>query len=258
VVIPITTPQPIVVQVPPPAPAVQAIVEPPPPPPARAAIPVVRPECVTADPDGDDTMVSCTWDSGFPAISADGTMLATAEIPVDDGRGHPGLTIRFVDVKTGKRVKSMLVLSPDEYVALGPDDGMEAKYRAMQTKTNRRSVAVQNVLDVGGYRSLVRLGNSTSPPDTWTIEKLAAEYDDDAVRVIDRATNTVVWQRRFSVAAEFPNRKLDGEHCEPIGVGNIAVAWDPATGTSVAEVAYRHGPEFCGESAREYVMQVRR
>jgi hypothetical protein len=258
VVIPIITPQPIVVQVPAPVPPPVEIAEALPPSP-RAVIPVVRTECVTWSPDdSDEAMESCTWDSGFPAISADGTTLVTAEIPLDDGRGHPGLTIRFIDAATGKRVKSVLVLSPDEYTSPGQDDGMEANYRAMLKKVDRRATAVQKLLDAGRYRTLVRLGSSTSEPSAPANEGLAAEYEDDAVRVIDRATNTVLWQRRFSVAAEFPNRKLDGDHCEPIAVSNVAVAWDPPTRTAVAQVTYRHGPEFCGDSAREYVVQVPR
>ena len=252
VVIPITTPQPIVVRVPAPAPAANEELVELPPPPARATMPVIRPECVTSTPEYGDTLVSCTWDSGFPAISADGSVIAAAYIPDDDGRGNPGLSIRFLDVATGKRVKDVLVLSPDEYVT--PE---AAGHAALLKKIERRAAAAQKILDESTYRSLVRLGSTNSSADRWQAAGLEAEYDGDAARIIDRASNTVLWQRRFAIGTLFPNRTLDGERCEPIDVSDVALSWDPETRTALAEVAFRHGPEFCGDSKHDYVHRVR-
>jgi hypothetical protein len=250
-VIPITTPQPIVVQVPAPAPPIPVVIDEEPPPP-RATFPVIRAECLTPIPEDGETRDSCLWDGGFPAISADGSTIVTADNKGDEPDGTPGLSIRFLDAATGKRLKELLVLSPEEYVTPAQEEAIEKQYRAMLKKVDRRSAAVQKLLDDGRYHSLTWLG--TAP-----VDGLAAEVEGDAVRVIDRTANTVLWQRRFAVATEFPNRTLDGERCEPIDVSDISIAWDAPTRTLVAEVAYRQGPEFCGrDTQRDYVVQVRR
>lgn len=254
-IIPITTPQPIVVHAPPPPPPKVALVELPPPPP-RATTPVIRAACVTSDPET-QSHASCTWDSGFPAISADGSTIAAAYIPVDNGRGHPGLSIRFIDATTGKRVKDMLVLSPHEYVDRTAGEEAERKHQALQQKVDRRAASAQRLLDEGAYRSLVRLGSRGTASELVQAAGLEAEYDMDAARIIDLASNTVLWQRRFAVGELFPNRELDGERCQPIGVGDVALSWDPQTRTVLAEVAFAHGPEFCGESKHDYVQRVR-
>ena len=251
IMVPLPAPQLVVIRPPPPpilepsAPEVPEVPEP------RATAPVIRAECVARSVDAEQPP-HCMWDTGFPAISADGTTIATELIPIDDGRGNPGLTIQFLDIATNKRVKSVLVLDPDEYVTY--DD---AKRPALDKRIARRAARLQDALV--GYRSMLRLGASTD--DSSTVREaggVRADTLDDAVRIVDTATNLAIWQRRFDVAVEFPNRKLDGERCEPITASEISAAWDPQTRTALASVDYLTGPEFCGHDVqRDYAMRVK-
>ena len=249
ILLPIAAPQLVVVPAPAPPPAPEPepveVTEPP----VRALGPVVRDECVAeTDP---DAQPHCHWDDGFPAISADGATIATAYVPDDDGRGHPGLTIRIVDVATSKVVTSVLVLSPDEYVPPGDE-----KRPALDKKIKSRAARAQAL--VAGYRAMTTLGTwNTESNQGREIGGLRAQFTDNSIRVIDVANNVVIWQRRFDVAKEFPDRKLGGESCEPIFTNGMTTAWDASTGTLVTSVNYLRGPEFCGSSLqRDYVVKV--
>ncbi|MBL9013092.1 MAG: hypothetical protein JNL83_02885 [Myxococcales bacterium] len=251
ILLPIAAPQLVVIPSPEPPPPPEPEPEPEPDlaSTALALAPVIRDECVAeTNPDGQP---HCSWDTGFPAISADGSTIATAFVPDDRGRGNPGLTIRLVDVATSKIVKSVLVLSPDEYVAT--DD---ATRPALDKKISRRAAQAQALL--GGYRAMTKLG-------VWDTEAnqgresagLRAQFSDDSIRVIDTTTNVALWQRRFEVATEFPNRVLDGKRCEPTFTNGMSAAWDAPTRTLVTSVNYLVGPELCGSSVqRSYVVTV--
>lgn len=251
ILLPIAAPQLVVVPSPAPAPAPEPEPEPEPDPSetVRALAPVIRAECVTeTDP---DAQPHCRWDTGFPAISADGSTIATAYLSNNDGNGTPGLTVRLVDAATSKVVKSVLVLAPDEYVV-----GDDPKRAALDKKIARRAAQAQALL--GGYRSMTKLGTwDTESNQGRDVGGLRAEFSDDSIRVIDIAANVAIWQRRFDVAKEFPARTLDGEHCEPTYTDGMSAAWDPPTRTLVTSVNYLTGPEFCGPAVqRDYVVRV--
>lgn len=249
VVIPIAAPQLVVVQAPVPPPA------PPPPPPEepapRASAPFLQAACILEDPNS-EPLASCDWDHGFPAISADGKTIAIQRHIDDGGRGNPGVSIELVDVATSRVKRTVMVLDPDEYVF-----GEDPKWAALEKTVEKRVDSAQRLLDAGGYRALAVVGEKDD--DTLRAAGLRTEFDSELARVIDVATNSVIWQRRFSVAREFPNRKLDPDvdSCEPMHTGNMTIAWDAQTRTILADVSYGAGPCYCGDTDVAYVQRVR-
>ena len=249
VVIPIAAPHLMVVQapapMPPPAPEV------PEPPAPRATAPFLQIACVLDGQEGEEPD-SCSWDHGFPAISADGKTIAIQRDIDDGGRGYPGLLIQLVDVATSRVKRTVSVLDPNEYV---PSD--DAKAPALRAKVEQRADAVQRLLDAGGYRALTAVG--AKDDETTSRADLRAEFDAEHARVVDVASNTVIWQRQFSVAREFPNRKLDpdADSCEPMHTGGMSISWDAQTRTILAEVSYGAGPCYCPDTTVDYVQRVR-
>jgi hypothetical protein len=264
-VLPFAVPSLIVLPAPaPPPPLAPSPPEPIEPPAPRATRPLIDAACVLPNHgDGTEDDVACSWDDGFPAISADGNLIASKYIPDDGGRGYPGLTIQITHTRTSRTVRSLVVLSPDEYL-----EAEDPKWPALRKKIANRAAAAQRVLEAGEYRPLTLLGSSTNtmdpsvdpvtgelvPPGAPT-PPLRADFQGDAVRLIDTAAGTVLWQRRFPVAAEYPpeNHDWDREDCYPTTTRAIDLAWDGRTRTVIAYVSYASGPCYCGDELRTYV-----
>lgn len=244
-----------------PPPSVTVTAPPPAPPPAPEPAPVVAPRnepprrltpqlqayCALTAPGYAQGV--CEWDEGFPAISADGTLIASKHIPDDGGRGNPGLEIWFVDTTTGKTVSSTVVLSPNEYEV---DDGTNSSRVAkLYERVVARGAKVQQTLDAGGYRTLAHLGSGGSnygdepPPRTTTPATTYADIHNGAVRIVDPATNTVVWQHTFGVASSRTNEGADDEMCGGWGLWNMDLWWDPTTRVVFAAEWYRTGGCMC-------------
>ncbi len=237
-----------------------AVVAPEPAPAPRAASPRVDPACVIRRSDGVEDP-ACRWDHGFPAISADGALIAAYHVPDDGGRGNPGLTIRFVDTATSRRVRDVVVLSPDEF-----DDGAGEQPAALHARMARRAAAVQRILDAGGYRSLRLLADGDgfdseggNGDDPTLVGSLRTEIDGDAVRVIDVTTSTTLVQARFPVTAAFPDRpeSPDFDGCYPSLTREMDVWWDEAGAILYAEVTYSTPPCYCSDELRNYVRRAR-
>lgn len=234
------------------------VVEPPTP---RALAPVINTACIVETGE----VSTCTWDDGFPAISADGTLIAIKYIPDDGGRGYPGLTIKLLDAKTSRAVSTFVLLSPDEH--LEPED---AGWPKLNAKIGKRAAAAQRALDARQFRTLVTFGRELElidgEPDPLTGANLVgggpaplrAERVGDAVRIIDAQATTVLWQRRFPVEAEYPHAAHDSEQegCYPTSTRAIGLAWDALTRTVVAEVSYASGPCYCGDDIKFYVFRL--
>ena len=240
---------PSVVVIPAPAPEVvePVVAEPPA---LRALVPMINSACLLGG--------SCDWDDGFPAISADGTLLAIKYIPDDGGRGYPGMSIQLVSTKTSRVVTTYTVLSPDEY--LEPEDAGIAK---LQARIVKRTVAAQRALDARQFRSLLRLGEELRDGDDPAermdaTAPLRGERIGDAVRLIDSTAGTVIWQRRFPVEAEYPQAAHDWEQggCYPSNTRAVSLAWDATTRTVLATVSYASGPCYCGEESKLYVSRL--
>jgi hypothetical protein len=248
---PLVTPVTITV----PAPAVAAPApQPPAPEPApepkqpRATTPHLITSCLL-EMESPTTDLTCSWDQGFPAISADGTLIATRFTPDDGARGWPGLSVHLIDVATSRIVRDVTILSPDEY---DPEGKQRDKLLAMIAS---RTEAAQRVLDAREFRTLVALGENNLYQQTVTTDptKLHAEFAENLVRAIDPATQTVLWQRRFAVAAPKPHNP--DSDCGAWDMRNLSVWWDPTTRVALASMKYGTGGCIC--SIDEYEVVVR-
>lgn len=257
IVLPVPQPQLLVVQAPPPpAPEPPPPPEPPEPPQPRAATPRLDIDCELAGySDGDERSPTCDWDRGFPAISADGRTIAEAIHLGDGGRGYPALEVRFVDVATSRRISTHTILDPDEL----EDGGIPSK--RVRAKIDRRAARVTATLASGRYRSFAHVQRpSVEFPngDLAFVPGLRADIEGDRIRIVDETTNTSLVERRYDVAAQFPNRKLDPdtESCDPTGTHWIDAWWDARTRTLLTEVGYGAGPCYCDDVAVEYVTRL--
>src|SRR5438067_7061273 len=86
----VAVPAPTIVAAPlPPPPPPPAPPEPVPPPPPRARAPHIYAGCLSPVALDEPNPTVCRWDTGFPAISADGKTVAIEYRPNDTGRGNP-------------------------------------------------------------------------------------------------------------------------------------------------------------------------
>ena len=254
VVVGAATPAPVVVvqqPAPPPAP------EPEPEPKRidpRATSPMILPSCVA--PDDRVPHPECTWDAGFPAISADGKTVVTYFVPDDGGRGFPGLSIHFIDVATSKFVADLLVLDPDE---IDVDEPYGEVSPALRAKMEKRAAAAQRRIDAGDSRTMAHLGSRGWHDDTESSADRSRVYADiigGLVRIVDPATQRVLFQRDLSVpdprSAAVRAGASDLE-CAGFSLNQMDVWWDPATRTVLAAEAYTSGGCMCPVDEYEVV-----
>jgi hypothetical protein len=260
---PVVLPAPVAVEAPP----APAAVEQPPAPQPRALVPKLDPACVIMSFDSVNPI--CTWDDGFPAISADGTLIATRFSPPTGPSSFYGLSIHFIDAKTSRLVRDTVILALGEAdQSDAPDNGdpndekMQAR-RRLQTTIDRRVAAVQRTLDAKQFRSMVSLGSSHStlgsddPETARGPETIYAEILGTTARVIDSEARTVLWRGDFGVAG--PKRSDDDtSDCGGMSLWSIALWWDPATRFVLAGSTYRTGGCMCRDLDFESVKQMPR
>jgi hypothetical protein len=254
-------PAPVVVTPParPPTPAPAAPVEPPPQP--RAIAPHLAAHCLLA-PENDTSDPACAWDDGFPAISADGALIATKYFLRDNG-DHPGVSIHFIDVKTGRLVRDAQVLLPGEY---NPEPAVLAKLRVT---IYERATAIQRTLDARLFRSLIALGkpngSDTSGGEVHAnTTKIYAEVAGGAMRIVDPATATVLAQSAFfapppvtePVATTASQPDNPDALCSAMGMRWFIVWWDPATKVAYGLSDYQTGGCMCPDKQEEDVYRM--
>jgi hypothetical protein len=245
--LPIPAPQVIVLPTPLAPPVPPPVAESPPP---RAATPHLDARCV-AGIGGENP--ACAWDQGFPALSADGTMIAIEYTPEDGMRGLPGLAIRFVTVGSSRVVRDVPLLTPGEYE---PSEN-SPQVPELLAKLTVRVAKAQRLLDAGGYRTMTRLEVQEGGGGP-VVDGLRVETAEDSVRVIDAAKNRVIWQRRFDVDAQFTSQASlpDGENCTPSREHTEGIAWDAKTRTILAEILYSGGGDSCDGTPIDYVTRL--
>jgi hypothetical protein len=261
-------PTPVVVQ--PPAPVPPPSAPPAPAPPPRALVPMLDPACVVITSGA--VSPTCAWDDGFPAISADGTLIATKYAPGMGPSDLYGLSIHFIDTKTSRVVRDSVILTPAESGAfldqsnLVPEDGqsedkqLQQQQRVMAT-ISRRVVAVQRTLDAKRFRTLHALGSARSSMSGESSsqrgpEPVYAEIVDTTARIIDSATSQALWRGEFWVAG--PKRSTDDvSDCGVWTPWSIALWWDPETRHVLAAQTYRTGGCMCPDVPIETVQQMR-
>lgn len=219
---------------PPPAP------EPPPPPPVRAIAPNLDARCIEPMEEGAQPPAACTWDDGFPAISADGTQLVKKH-----HLGHPsgmssGLSIVFIDAQTSRTIREVPLLTEVDF-----DLDQPGKPRpGLAVKLERRVAAAQRTLDAGGFRTLSRLGATHAEPPA-DARQIRAEIDDGVVRVVDPARSLMLWRHRFSSNVPAPKYNPDTDMCGGKSLVGLTLWWDPATRIVLTEMVFHTGGCMC-------------
>lgn len=260
-------PTPVVVQAPaPPPPA-----PPPPAPQPCALVPTLDGACVIDT--GGAASPTCAWDDGFPAISADRTLIATKYAPPMGPSDLYGLSIHFIDTKTSQVVRDSVILTPDElarvrYPENVAPENAQAEDRQLQQRNRllatiyRRVAAVQRTLDAKRFRTLHALGSARAsmgdeqPPSQRGPDPVYAEIVGTTARIIDSAASRVLWRGDFW--AEGPKRsKDDTSDCSVWTPWSIALWWDPETCYVLAAQTYRTGGCMCPDVPVETVQQMR-
>jgi hypothetical protein len=228
----------------------------------RPLSPQLWPQCVFAH--GDVAGDVCQWDDGFPAIAASGKRVAMKYGEPDyTGDGESGLWIRFVDVTSGREVRTILVRAPGESIE---DTGTNtAAVEKLQKKVAARIAEAQRVLDAGSYRTMTLLSSagpfdgSADPDPAPPPTKIHADVDaSGAVRVVDPATSKVIWQHQFGVAS--PKAPIteddDGGTCPGWELRRMSLWWDPTTRVVLSNQEYRTGGCMCSDETVEQFAHV--
>lgn len=219
----------------------------------RALTPVLYAACVAPLPGVDALPVECGWDTGFPALSSDGSTIALQLVPDDGGRGYPGLYIHLIDANTGKPKRAIEILDPNDYVA--PDEDY-AKSEKLQNTIAARVAQTNRML--AGYRTLVPLGSNDelASEDAPVPGAIYAEISDTgATRVIDPATREVLFQHAFGAPSPHVDPDDDGGMCPGWNLISTSVWWDPGTRVVLSSQSYRTGGCLCSDDT---VTQVAR
>lgn len=219
----------------------------------RALTPVLYAACVAPLPGADELPVECGWDTGFPALSSDGSTIALQHVPDDGGRGYPGLYIHLIDANTGTLKRAIEILDPNDYVA--PDEDYAKSEKLLNTITAR---VAQTNRTLAGYRTLVPLGSNDelASQDVPVPASIYAEISDTgATRVIDPATREVLFQHSFGVPRPHVDPDDDGGMCPGWNMISMSVWWDPGTRVVLSAQSYRTGGCLCSDAT---VTQVAR
>lgn len=184
---------------------------------------------------------------GFPAIAADGSTVAVADIANDGLRGAPNLTVRMFNAATGAARPAIAVMSVREgmIVEAGNTTAMATLRRTVEPRVTRAQAAVQ------GYRPLTAFAfdaSSAAPSADATLTAHANGLDltfngaDGALNVTDATTHA---QRYHTVISR---SRATGPRRRPECVENPALvrhAWlEPAAGILVIHVEYS-GTDSC-------------
>jgi hypothetical protein len=246
---------------PPPVPPPPAPPPPAPPPPApRALAPYLDSSCILAPSD------NCTWDDGFPAVSADGALVVTKQLDGDPS-GALSLEIAFLDAGTGRVVRRHVLHSLEEHrilsgfatqIAEGQAEieRLEKARSVLYGKVGQRIAAVQRMLDGRGFRSMQSLGSSQTGEEGTDKTRVYAQFQDNAARIIDPARNAVLWQHRLSVTDDTPVVSDGTEMCGGKSLRDAALWWDPATGIVLAQKRYVTGGCMCPSGFEDEVLRI--
>jgi hypothetical protein len=235
---------------PPPPPAPPALPEPPPVPTPRALVPHLEAWCIRAE-EGSASLPACSWDDGFPAISADGALVAKK---IYDGSpsGADALSIGFFDAHTSRLVRQVDILT------LKRDYDAQEKLRpGTARRMQQRVAALQRTLDEGGFRSLIGLGTNmldTSSEDAKpageAAKRIHAEFGGASARIVDPERSAVLWQHTFFSDVPAPPSNPDTDMCGGKSLHSLEMWWDPETGTVLTELLFFTGGCMCS-SIRE-------
>lgn len=244
-------PAPIVVMQPAPTPAPPV----PPPPQPHVTTPNIaaHARCL-ALAEGAPRDAACVWEDGFPAVSADGALVATKYISPDPsgGGGFSGQSIHFINVKTGRLVRDELVVSQDE------DTTEPTALATLRVKILERADEIQRTLDARKFRTLLALGDNDLYHDEVHTDatKIHAAFVGGLIRVVDPATATVIGRQQFGVPSPHKPADMDAL-CVDWEMRRLAVWWDPATKVTLGISEYKRGGCMCSDEVIEEVHRMR-
>lgn len=226
----VTVPAPIVtvtVPAPPPAPDKPTIVP-------RMLAPHLDAGCLL--PDSSTEPTPCSWDNGFPAVSADGKLVAVERSETSPGDGSTmAVWIELLDAKTAGVVRRLDLLTP-------ADLALERSIALARIAT--RTDAAQRVLDGRHYETLIALGNQDMPEDA---EHVHAEFLGGQARIVDPVSATVLWQGEPGVAS--PTRvglsADEGGDCGSWNLHSTRLWWRPDAKVVLGELTYFTGGCMC-------------
>jgi hypothetical protein len=261
---------------------VEAPAPPPPAPRPRLAVPMLDAACVIENavprPDSDPRTPTCAWDDGFPAISADGTLIATKYVPppsMASDNPPSSLSIHFIDTKTSQVVRDSVILAPEESVPFLPKDPQAAapenashedpqqqqqqQQERIMARIARRVAAVQRTLDAQRFRALHVLGSvHTSRSGESTSKRgpdpVYAEIVGTTARIIDTKASQVLWRGDVSPREA---KRSEGSDCDMWDPEWIGMWWDPETRNVLAAQTYRMGGCMCSDKDVDTVQQMR-
>jgi hypothetical protein len=226
----------------------------------RALVPTLDAACVIQTQGAPSP--TCAWDDGFPAISADGTLIATKYDPAMGPSDLYGLSIHFIDTRTSQVVRDSVILTPEESVPFvvhdaAGEDQQQQRQRVM-TLIYRRVAAVQRTLDEKRFRTLHELGSASASMGGESTSRrgphpVYAEIVGTTARIIDSEASQVLWRGDFW--ASEPKRSRGD--CSIWTPWSIALWWDPDTRHVLAIQTYRTGGCMCPDVPVETVQQMR-
>lgn len=218
----------------------------------RSLKPMLLAQCVGAF----DSSDACGWDDGFPAISNDGSVIATKFSMDDGGRGYPNLEVHLRDANTGKLTRTIQLLSVDEWV----EDLESAPAVALRKKIEARVASAQKLLDASNYRAMKFLGRRDEMLDenSKTVHPTSgiyADLDNGLARLVEPVTNTVIWQHDFTVARATPPD--DDEMCGGWNQIGMSLWWDETSRVVLSAQTIRTGGCMCSDDTVETVARIR-
>ena len=200
--------------------------------------PQLLPACV-GDRDGFFN-VECNGKHGFPAISLDGKTMVDA-VRTDDGeRGNVGLSVVYLDAKTAKHLRSVIIMSPGELT----DQLSDRERTTITSDVMRRARAVQREVDAIGYRSMEVIAE-IPVEDT----RLHASWDHHTLSVIHTTSNKEIGRHTFVV--DVPTA---GKYCA-YDLSRIEAWWDPVTRLGFGRQYFTSG-DFCDSPTVDQVFRL--
>jgi hypothetical protein len=200
----------------------------------RSAGPKFRLECF-------DAYAGCPAVVGIPAISAEGKRVAVPDYGPDTGRDELVLTMRIMDIDSGKVVTETPLLTYRDYDR-GRDPDTEQWTETFRAELEERVRKFEQVLAQGGYEPLASLGTVHEDRPGEEVAGLRARFDGKQLVIEDRATSKPVWQR--PVGPSTPFKRGDGEICGPFPVADVSVWVSRERGVAVARPTYI-GSDLC-------------
>jgi hypothetical protein len=180
----------------------------------------------------------------LPAIRGDGAQIAAASVGDDGGRGYLDLSLRIVDVKTGKVVEDRRLVDPEETMTAQRDDGTFDP--AVLAAVKARVAAANALFATGDWRALqthdAEPTDSEAPISAAGIEWTLAS----GLHLVGKRGGKVVFDRTYmQLTGKKQPRGVDDDDMCPDIIVLSAIHVDEPTGTALVGFGRQPGHN-CG------------